>query len=303
MFKKTNKPIIAKEEKDLKLREKYPFLFKKVVVSVDSNNEPTKIIYKKRSLVPVYVLIVLLIFGLCFTLITFPRKITLDQLGIIFVKMFQDSPTLQYWGGYFGYMTKEAIPEIWNTVGLVFISTTIGSLVSVPLFLLAARNCSKHAWIYMPVRAIINIVRTIPTFVLAVVCVCICGVGSTAGIWAMSVFTLGVIFKLMYEYVETCDMNPFEAMSSTGATRGQAFMVGVWPQVSPAFISNIIYTFEINIRASVVLGFVGAGGIGTLISDAIADRCYEKVGCVLVPLFIVVLFLQLLSSYLRRKLQ
>ena len=59
MFKKTNKPIISKEEKDLILREKYPFLFKKVVVSVDSNNEPTKVIYKKRSLVPIYVLIVL----------------------------------------------------------------------------------------------------------------------------------------------------------------------------------------------------------------------------------------------------
>lgn len=74
------------------------------------------------------------------------------------------------------------------------------------------------------------------------------------------------------------------------------------PQANPMFISNFIYTFEINIRASVVLGFVGAGGIGQLLSDAMESTQYDKIGAILVPLFIVVFVLQLISSYLRRKI-
>lgn len=279
----------------------YPIFYKKVnFIDSDGNS---KTIEKKRSKAPLYTLLILIIFLCSFIFISFPTKVRIDQIFVIFGKMFKDSEKLTPFGGYWGYLTGTAIPKIWDTIIMCYVSTLIGAIISIPLFLLAARNVTKHAYIYQPVRIILNIIRTIPTFVLAVICVCLFGIGEVAGIWAMSIFTIGVLFKLMYEYTETCDMNPYEAMLSVGSRKGQAFMIGVWPQVFPAFISNVLYTFEINIRASVVLGFVGAGGFGQLLSDAIADRCYEKVGCMLIPLFVVVIFLQLLSSYLRRKLQ
>ena len=299
--KKKNKKTLSKLEKEEARKKKYPFLYKEI--SFVNENGETKTITKKRSLKLVYGCIILAIFLLCFIFISFPRSVKIDQVFVIFGKMFSDSPNLVAFGGYWGYLTGVAIPKIWETVEMCVIATTIGSLISIPIFLLCARNVVRHAYIYQPVRTIFNIIRTIPTFVLAVICVALFGIGSFAGVIAMTIFTIGIVFKLMYEYTETCDMNPFEAMTSTGASRGQAFMVGVWPQVTPAYISNVIYTFEINIRASVVLGFVGAGGIRQIMNDAIADRAYEKVGAMLIPLFILVLFLQLLSSYLRRKLQ
>ena len=109
------------------------------------------------------------------------------------------------------------------------------------------------------------------------------------------------MFKLMYEYIDTCDMNPFEASISTGATRLKAFSVALYPQVKPMFFSNFLYTFELNIRASVILGFVGAGGIGQMLNNAMNAQQYDKVGAILIPLFVVVVCLQLLSSYLRKK--
>ena len=138
---------------------------------------------------------------------------------------------------------------------------------------------------------------------MAVIATVFFGFNETSGIVAMALFTGGVLFKLMYEYIETCDMNPFEASRSTGAGTMQAYMISIAPQVKPTFISNIIYVFEINVRASVILGFVGAGGIGQLLSDAIESTQYDKVGAILIPLFITVVTLQLISSYLRRKVQ
>lgn len=292
------------QEKELLRQKKYPFLYKKVPVALNSDNTVNRFILRKRPLWPFYLgLFIIAVILLFVFFIPLPRSVRLDQFGEIIVQMFTPSIKLEPFGGYRGYLTSVAIPKIWETVEMCFIATALGSIISVPLFLLASRNIVKKIYYYAPVRVVINVIRTIPTFVLAIICVQITGYNETSGIIAMTIFTIGVIFKLMYEYIETCDMSPFEAFSSTGAGRGQSFVGGIWPQVNPVYISNIIYTFEINIRASVVLGFVGAGGIGQIMNDAIADRCYEKVGCMLIPLFILVVFLQLLSSYLRRRLQ
>ena len=151
---------------------------------------------------------------------------------------------------------------------MVFIATVLGTIIAFPLFLIASRNVVVHPYIYQPVRFLVDFIRTIPTYILAILCTVFFGLGETAGIWAMAIFTLGIMFKLMYEYIDTCDMNPFEASISTGATRMKAFNVALMPEVKPMFFSNFIYTFELNIRASVILGFVGAGGIGQMLSNA-----------------------------------
>ncbi|MDY4788655.1 MAG: phosphonate ABC transporter, permease protein PhnE [Bacilli bacterium] len=281
----------------------YRLFYKTVVVEEDKNGEPIKTIEKHRSMALVYFAFVALIFGLSLLFIPINSNIQFDQFGKIFSQLFVPSKwSLKDYAGFYNYLFNVAVPRIWDTICMVGLATAFGVAISVPFYILASSNVVKHKAIFMPVRLFANLVRTIPTFVLAIIGAIFYGYSDTAGVFAMTIFTAGVIFKLMYEYIETCDMNPFEVAISNGATRYQAYRLSIAPQIKPMFISNIIYTFEINIRASVVLGFVGAGGIGQLLSDAIDQTNYDKVGAILIPLFILVLALQLISSYLRRKI-
>jgi phosphonate transport system permease protein len=231
------------------------------------------------------------------------KAVQWDQLGSIFSQLFVPSKwSLKDYDGWWNYLWTKACPAIWDTVEMVYIATFLGVLISIPVYILAARNIDRNPWIRNIVKVVLNIVRTIPTYVLAIIAAIFFGYNETAGVFAMILFTQGVMFKMMFEYVETCDMNPFELAISSGANRLQAYSIGMSPQVYPMLLSNTLYTFEINIRASVILGFVGAGGIGQMLSDAIESTSYDKVGAILVPLFTVVLMLQLVSSSLRRKI-
>ena len=105
----------------------------------------------------------------------------------------------------------------------------------------------------------------------------------------------------MFEFTETVNMNPYEASISTGASKPKAFLIAIVPQIIPQFLSNFLYTFEINIRASVVLGLVGAGGIGTEISNAVGMFQYNKIGAIIIPLFILVFILQVISNEVKKR--
>ena len=276
---------------------------KTYVVREDSNGKPLQVIEKKRSKVPVYILITLLVFISCYALIPASNNVQLSKLGDIISKLFVPSPwSLKTYDAWWEYLFNTACFQIWRTVEMIFIATVIGTLLAVPFYILAASNIVKNKFVNNVVRVIVNILRTIPTYVLAIIGAIFFGYCETAGVFAVILFTFGIIFKLMYEYVETVDMNPFEVSLSNGANRLQSYSISIHPQVYPMFLSNFIYTFEINIRASVVLGFVGAGGIGQILSDAMDSTSYDKVGAILVPLFIVVFVLQLVSSYLRKKI-
>ena len=286
-----------------KLKSIFDKLFYKDVVVTLQNGE-TKTIHKKRNLILFYFLLVVAIVAICFIFIDIPSKIRLNQFSYIFSQLFVPSEwSLKTNEGYKNYIFNTAIPKIWQTIEMVGIATFIGTVISVPFYILASSNIFTSKKVYLPVRIILNIFRSIPTFVLAVIATVFFGFNETSGVVAMALFTGGVLFKLMYEQIETCDMNPYEAVTATGAKRMQAYNIAISPQIKPTLISNIIYVFEINVRASVILGFVGAGGIGQLLSDAIDSTNYDKVGAILIPLFIVVVVLQLLSSYLRRKVQ
>jgi len=284
---------------------KNKFLYKEISFNDENGNE--KVIYKKRGILKALgVIAVIALFLICFLFVinAKPFKVKIGQINTILSQLFVPSKySTKTYDGYFEFLFNTAIPKIWDTVKMVYISTIIGSLIAVPLYILAARNVVEKKRIYMPVRLILNFFRTIPTFVLALIGTIFFGFNETAGIFAMSMFTTGVIFKLMYEYVETVDMNPAEAIVSSGANKLEEYRIAIHPQVMPMFISNVIYIFEINIRASVILGFVGAGGIGQLLSDAIEIPAYDKIGAILIPLFILVVFLQLLSSFIRRKVK
>ncbi|MDY0075058.1 MAG: phosphonate ABC transporter, permease protein PhnE [Acholeplasmataceae bacterium] len=233
--------------------------------------------------------------------ITFePSLINLPELGVIIKKMFTPKAG-RTWGDYFGFINQLWEPLI-STLEMSLAGTVIGSLMAVPMAILAAKNIFKSRFVYAPIRFIMNLIRTIPAMLLAVLAVYFVGIGVLSGLIAITIFTFGIMSKMLYEVIETVDMSPYEALESTGASKTQAFRYAIFPQVFPVFLSYLIYIFEINVRASAILGYVGAGGIGMVIKDNILYN-YDRVGATLILMLVVILAVQFTSNYIRGKLQ
>ena len=250
-------------------------------------------------------IILLIIFGISFYFCDPSNAVfNLDELGYVFGQLFGPqggTSSFETWGEWWGYIGNTAIPLIWDTFVMMFVATTIGAIVTIPFMILCSTNIIKNRAVTSTMRVILNIIRTFPTMVLAIIGVAFFGISELAGIFAMIIFTAGIMIKIMFEFIETVNMNPYEASVSTGASKPKAFVIAIVPQIIPQFLSNYLYTFEINIRASVVLGLVGAGGIGTEISNAIGNYQYNKIGAILIPLFILVFVLQIISNEVKKR--
>ncbi len=193
-------------------------------------------------------------------------------------------------------------PPLLDTIKMSVMGSAIGSLLALPFAVVAAANINHNAVVVAVLRVVLNIIRTLPTLVIASICALIFSLGTFAGTVAITIFTFGVVTRMLYESIETIDMGAYEAMEALGATRFQAFWSACFPQILPTYLSHSLYSFEINIRAASILGYVGAGGLGILINERIGWRDYEGLGMVLITLFVVVLIIDNTSQYLRRKL-
>ncbi|GGM39076.1 phosphonate ABC transporter permease [Paraliobacillus quinghaiensis] len=193
-------------------------------------------------------------------------------------------------------------PKLFETIHMAVIATTVAVIISIPFSLLAASNITTNKWIYNFMRMLLNIIRTIPDIILAVVFVALFGIGAFSGIIALIIFAIGILVKLMSEIIEAIDMNPSEAIKASGGNSLQTIWFAVVPQVLPQFISFSLYVFEINIRASVVLGLVGAGGIGQLINQRINFMDYQAVLTTVLVIFAVVVVIDWISGKLREGL-
>lgn len=185
---------------------------------------------------------------------------------------------------------------------MAIVGTTIGKLVAVPFCLLAARNIAINRFISSIVRFFLNIVRTIPDLMLAALFVAIVGIGSFAGVLTLAVFSFGMISKLFYEAVETIDPGPLEALQAAGANKIQMIVFAVLPQIFNNFISYFLYTLEINVLSSTVLGYLGAGGIGVYLQRSLNSFNYSQTAIIILAILAVVLIINGLSNYLREKL-
>ncbi|MFA9555913.1 phosphonate ABC transporter, permease protein PhnE [Evansella sp. AB-rgal1] len=216
------------------------------------------------------------------------------------------------WGGFQRILTDlfppnwSYVPAVWEklveTIQMALIATTFAAIVSVPIFLLSASNLFPNSWIYQPVRFIMNVLRTIPDILLAIIFVGIFGVGVFPGIMALFIFSLGLLAKLMYETIEAIDMNPLDAIRASGGNTIQVIWYAVIPQVLPQFVSFSLYVFEVNVRASTVLGFVGAGGIGLLLQQQINWFNYPRVMTIIIIIFIAVVVIDLISNKIRERI-
>lgn len=297
-----------KQARALKKKEfvdKYFYYDVTVDLSEAHDGSCTRTIRKKKPIALIVSLaaVVLLLIGCLFTIDykTF-SDFKWDQLGAIFTKMFSPLPnSLKTWDAYWDYMGGTAIKDIWTTNEMCFLGTIIGCVLSVPIYYLCAQNINKNRVLRGTVRTINDILRTVPQLVMALILRLFFGASLVTGVLSIAIFTLGIMYQMMYEYVETVEMSPFEAIRSNGGGTIQCILLGIHPQVQPMFFANVLYTFEINIRASVILGYVGAGGYGYALKNNYASGYYDKIGAMMIPLFIEVIFLQIISNMLGRK--
>ncbi len=196
----------------------------------------------------------------------------------------------------------KVLPPLFDTIKMSIMGSVIGSLLALPYAVAASANINRSGPLLAVLRFLLNIVRTLPTLVIASICALIFGLGTFAGTVAITVFTFGIVTKMLYESIETVNMGAFEALESAGANKFQAFWSAVFPQILPTYLSHCLYSFEINVRAASILGYVGAGGLGILIDERIGWRDYNGLGTVLLTLFIAVFIIENLSQFLRSKL-
>jgi len=201
----------------------------------------------------------------------------------------------------FSYFEK-VIGPLFDTIKMSILGSVLGATLALPFAVVASTNINKNNWIVSICRFMLNIIRTLPTLIIAKFAALIFGLGTFAGTVAITVFTFGVVSKMMYEAIETIDMGAFEAMESAGGDKFQSFRVACFPQILPTYLSYCLYSLEMNIRAAAILGYVGAGGLGLLINERIGWRDYEGLGMVLLALFVVVFIIENTSQYLRKKL-
>ena len=226
----------------------------------------------------------------------------LDPEQVNFFSIFTGAWWQSLWYTISHSFAPKVISPLLDTVRMSVLGSFIGATLALPIAVLCSTNINKDKVSVIIVRLLLNIVRTLPTLVIAKIFALIFGLGTFAGTAAILVFTLGVISKMMYESIETIDMGAFEAMESCGANKFQAFWSACMKQILPTYLSYCLYALEMNVRAASILGYVGAGGLGILIDERIGWRDYESLGTLLLMLFLLVITIESISQYLRKKL-
>lgn len=203
-----------------------------------------------------------------------------------------------------------AYPEYWavsfelmvESLQMAWIGTVIGALLSFPLGFLAASNIAPPA-VVLGVRQVLNLIRAVPELIFAIALMLpVFGLGPLAGALAIGVGSVGTLGKLTSEAIEGIDPGPVEAARSTGAGAVSVLRWGVVPQVLPEVVAFWLYRFEINIRASAVLGVLGAGGIGSLLAQLFERRIWDRIGITIVVVVVVTVLVDQLSAAIRSRI-
>ncbi|MBU03817.1 MAG: phosphonate ABC transporter, permease protein PhnE [Euryarchaeota archaeon] len=181
-----------------------------------------------------------------------------------------------------------------ETIKIAFVSTIFGSIISLPISILAARNLSSLSLSYFA-RIVLAAARSLPSIIWAIFFVILVGFGPFSGVLAMTIYTVGYLGKLQYEAIEGMNNVPLESARSMGLSKIEIATGVVIPEMANSLISQMIFMFEYNVRHGTVIGIVGAGGIGYYINLYLKFLQYDKVISYLIIIFIVVLIIDFLS--------
>jgi phosphonate transport system permease protein len=205
----------------------------------------------------------------------------------------------------FTNMEASKIPDLvgamWESIAIAWLGTLIAAVFAVPMSFLAAENLVGRPVAWM-MRQIFNVLRAVPEIILALAFIPLFGLTPMAGVMAIGVGSIGTLGKLFYEVIEGIQRGPIEAADAVGASRLQRLRWGVLPQVTPEIASFLLYRFEVNIRASAVLGLIGAGGIGSDLAEALKFKDYGTAGLGFIIVVVGTIMVDTVSGAVRRRI-
>ncbi|ADU31257.1 phosphonate ABC transporter, permease protein PhnE [Evansella cellulosilytica] len=217
---------------------------------------------------------------------------TIDNFTRVIPQLF--SPDWSAFGKVMGLM--------WETLQMAYTGTLLAAILAIPFGFFAASNVTKSKVLNTLSKGALDAIRAFPELVLALMFVAAIGPRPFAGVLAIAIGSIGMLGKLYSEVIESIDMNVVEALEANGANKIQVLYYGIIPQIIPEFLSYAIYRFEIDVRASTILGIIGAGGIGTLVTIATQNRNWDEVGMILLVIIVVVTVIDYLSAAIRKRI-
>ncbi len=206
------------------------------------------------------------------------------------------NPVEWYWG------LGRWLRLLGETLLMAYVGTALGAGGAFLLSFPGAANVTPRPWLRLLVRRFCEFCRTVPELVYALLFVIAFGLGPMAGVLAVAIHSFGTLAKLFAEVIENIDMKPVEGVLATGAPWSAAMRYGALPQVLSNFVSYALLRFEINVRSATVLGFVGAGGIGMDLIEAIRKFYYSDVSAILVLIVITVALIDTVTGRIRHRL-
>ncbi|MBT2496744.1 MULTISPECIES: phosphonate ABC transporter, permease protein PhnE [Microbacterium] len=201
----------------------------------------------------------------------------------------------------FSFLPRTFGPML-ETLQMAVVGAAVAAVISVPLTLWAAAPTNPNSPTRIAVRTVINVIRSVPDLVYATVLVAMVGVGALPGLLTLLLFDIGIIVKLVSEAIDSTDLPVIEAGRATGGGQTQINRSVVLPQTWPLFANQWLYTLELNVRISAILGIVGAGGIGRLLDERRAFYAYDDVAVIVLEILVVVVLIEVFSNFLRRRL-
>ena len=231
-----------------------------------------------------------------------------NDLEIDFVELFTNS------SGYFVDILGRMLPPdfsnlnklmlaMFETIEIAILGTFLAIVLSIPIGLFSARNLAPNFFVFQIARIITIFFRAIPEFIIAMILVIAIGFGAIPGVLALGLHTMGFLAKFYAEDIEHINKGPVEALSSSGATKGQIISFAVIPQIIPSFVANNLYILDRNVRMATMLGIVGAGGIGYELQSSFRMFEYERVSAIIILIFVTIFIIDHLSAFIRSKIK
>ncbi|MHA3915407.1 phosphonate ABC transporter, permease protein PhnE [Halovulum sp. GXIMD14793] len=196
---------------------------------------------------------------------------------------------------------SEILNGLGETLAMAFMGTLLGSIFAFPLSFLGAKNITRFWPLRMTTRRGFDVIRSFETIILALIFIRAFGLGPLAGVLAIAVSEIGTFAKLFSEAIENTSNKPVEGVRASGGSETQAVRFGMMPQVTPVILSIILYNFESNVRSGTILGIVGAGGIGFLLSDRIAAYRWNEAWSIIFLIIFMVYIIDWLSAKVRQR--
>lgn len=220
--------------------------------------------------------------------------------------LWKNLPRLQDWLGRFFPPDFSEFPTFltatWETLAIAIVGTGTAIVIAVPLALMIARNLTVVPWLAPILRGMLNLLRGIDTAIFALFFVSVVGLGPFAGVLGVAFHTTGSMAKLYAEVLETIPKEPLEAIEVTGSDRVRTFAFAVLPEALPGLVGITLYLWEFNVRSSVILGIVGAGGIGYELMVSLKLLDFGRLATILLLILGMVTVIDAGSAYLRERL-